>query len=560
MSDQQPTGVVAQATQLWGRLSPRRRFGLMAAGVLTLALVGYMRWSGSSAGYEVLFSSLSAEEAGQITSELKSKGIPYRLTAGGTTIKVPSDRVHDVRIELATAGYPRGGGVGFEVFDEQSFGTTSFVEQINYRRAMQGELSRTISALSVVESARVHIATGRRSIFRKSDEPPSASVTLRMLRGRRLGSAQVRGIVHLVSSSIDGLEPERVVIIDERGNVLSGSEDAQVGMEARTRLEEALTSRVRKMIERVVGPGHVAVVVTADMDYRKVDQTEEIYDKDKIALRSEARTIEGAGAAQGGDVGGIAGARGNLPGTAAAKPAGNGKGAQRLSETRNYEVNRVMRRIAGPKAAVRRLHVALLVDHKRIKPDKPAAKEGDEADKEAEDEAEAPEPKLVPRTKEELEQIAAIAREAAGLDEARGDRLEVRTVPFHESEDGKEQPMVAAAKSPPSLLSNPLVLAGAGGGVVLLLLVAMFLRRKPRDADEQPKVVALPASLAEVERALSGDKTPALGTGEDQQPQEIRLHDRVVAAVRKDTEHAARVLSSWLAEAPPEQQSLEAAK
>lgn len=523
--------ILVQLRELWQKLPPRRRlFAVLVLAGAGVALMVTAR-GGSEPDYAPLYSGLTPQDAGEIAAELQGQAIPYRLVAGGTAIEVPSAEVPRVRMAMASAGLPRAGGVGFEIFDEQKFGTSSFVEQVNYRRALQGELARSIAALDAVDSARVHLAMGRRSVFRDADEPPSASVGLKLARGRELGRAQVQGIVHLVSSSVDGLNPDKVVVIDDRGTVLSDGAGAASGAGTSTELEATLTKRVREMVERVVGPGHASVVVTAEMDQRKVDETEELYDKDKTALRSESRVVEGSGADLG-VVGGVAGARGNLPG-APAPEAGGGTGGgsvQRLQETKNYEVNRVVRRIVGPDAQIKRLHVAVLVDHAPAptadgKPGKP-----------------------VPRTPQELEHIAAIARESAGLDNERGDRLEVRNVPFSPIEDLAAEAAAAAALPP---WQQPSVLAAAGGGalIVIALVVMLLRRRKRKNAAETP--LLLPAQVGALEAALSRNELGGLPP-EPPRPAlpDRAVHERVVDVVKAEPARAARVLSAWLAEEP----------
>lgn len=533
MSDDTQPKVTQQLSNVWSKLPRSRRLALVAAGFGTLLLVGYMALGGSDKSYEILFSGMTAEDAGEIASALESRGVDYRVAGGGAIIEVEAGKVHETRIALASSGLPRGGGVGFEIFDDQSLGTTSFVEQVNYRRAMQGELSRTISALTGVEAARVHLAMGRRSVFREADEKPTASITVRLRRGATLAREQVRGIVHLVSSSVDGMEPSAVVVVDDRGTVLSAGED-DASMAAQTDLEETLSERVRQMIARVVGPDHVEVVVTATMDRRKVEQTEEIYDKDNTALRSEARTVEGQGAQEA--VGGIAGAQGNLPG--APGGGGGGKGTSRLSETRNFEINKTVRRVQTPSAQLARLHVAVLVDHK---PEGPAE--------------EGAEPKMVPRTKDELAQIAAIARNAAGIDDARGDSIEIRSVAFNQAPLPEPLPEVAATSALPA---PPATLAAIGGGALFVMVFAIVwtLRRRKKKQKSQvvrrlnAELVSYPASLEAVERALDAeDPIAALAASNPTSLPGEDINARIADAVRKDPRRAADVLKGWLAEA-----------
>jgi flagellar M-ring protein FliF len=517
--------MVTQMRGLWQKLPPRRRVAVAVVLAGTAAALLYMSRGGPKPDYAPLYSGLTPQDAGEIAAELQGQAIPYRLVAGGTAIEVPAAEVHKVRMAMASAGLPRAGGVGFEIFDQQKFGTSSFVEQVNYRRALQGELARSIAALDAVESARVHLAMGRRSVFRDADEPPSASVGLKLARGRELGRSQVQGIVHLVSSSVDGLTPDRVVVIDDGGTVLSSGTSGASGS-AHTELEGSLTKRVREMVERVVGPGHASVVVTAEMDQRKVDETEELYDKDKIALRSESRVVEGAGADLG-TVGGVAGARGNLPGGPEPTATPGAGSTSRLQETRNYEVNRVVRRTVGPDAKIKRLHVAVLVDNA------PAAKAGDPS---------------VPRTPQELEHISAIARESAGLDSERGDRLEVRNVPFSPPAD--EGPAEAVAPPVP-VWQQPSVLAAAGGGALLVIAALfLFLRGRKRKKTAGTALV-LPAQVGQLEAALAaGELTGRPADAQRLALAERAIHERVVDVVRSEPARAARVLSSWLADDP----------
>jgi len=252
-----------------------------------------------------------------------------------------------------------------------------------------------------VQGARVHLALPERSLYKRSETVASASVALKLRGGRRLSPPQVRGIVHLVAGSVEGLAPDQVTIVDESGRVLTTGDDAQGGLEAQQAIERSLEQRVREVVERLVGAGKAEVVVTAEMDQARTERTEELYDKDKTALRSEARTEERTGDASV-DAGGVAGARGNLPGAPApATTAPAAAGVTKLSETKNYEVNRVVSKTTGPAIRLKQLHVAVLVD------------QGGPS----------------PRSPEELARIEKLVREAAGLSRDRGDSLEVHSAP-----------------------------------------------------------------------------------------------------------------------------------
>src|SRR5262249_37564747 len=254
--------ITDDAKKLWGKLTPRRRL-VLVGGVAAAALIAFLTMRSPTERWAVLFSGLAPEDAGQVVAELKNQKVAYQPDANGTAVSVPEDKVHELRIALASAGIPRGGGIGFEVFDKQSFGSTSFVEQVNHVRALQGELARTIMSLDAVDRARVHIAMRERSLYRKEDEPPSASVVLRLRPGQKLAPGRVAGIRPLVASSGDGLSPERVTVVDEKSNVLSTGESQGEGQ---GELEQTLARRVEDMLSRFLGPGHVAVSVTADID------------------------------------------------------------------------------------------------------------------------------------------------------------------------------------------------------------------------------------------------------------------------------------------------------
>lgn len=562
--------VIAQLRDFWEGLSPRRRAFIAITMVGTLALFGALSFGGSVETYSPLYSGMSSEEAGEVIAVLKDKGVAYRIGSGGASIEVPERLLHELRMELAASGFPRGGGVGFEIFDKQTFGTTSFVEQVNFRRALQGELTRSITAIAAIKSARIHLAMGKRSVFRDSDEPPSASVALRLKSGRSLSAAEVRGIVHLVASSVDALEPAKVVVIDERGRVLSAGDsennDSLVS-DVQNKIEESLETRVRRMVETVVGVGNAAVVVTAEMDFSRVDKTEEMYDKDQIAIRSEVRNVSRDSVA-GGTVGGIAGARANLDGTAPAVEADGGGGQSTIAETRNYEVPRVLKHTVGAASTIQRLHVAVLVNHKEVEVEAPVPTEAEEAatdkgkkkgkkkvkkggkDEQGAEQAEAePKRELVPLSPEELAVITSIARHAAGLNDERGDSLVVQNVPFENTEELAVQEAVTIAA--PLFSKEMFYAASAVAALLLMVVVLVLMRRKnPTRRSIRPDVIALPAPIGDVERALDARRgAPELPAPQQEESAESHngdLYGRVISTVRADAGHAARVLSALL--------------
>jgi flagellar M-ring protein FliF len=278
-------------------LPPSKLFvilGLIGA-VLAFAMVS-MLWLSGDVNQQVLYTQLTVEDAAAITSKLREMKVPYSIAGDGTTILVPSSTVYETRLRLASEGLPQGGGVGFELFDQRSFGMTEFVQKLNYRRALQGELARTIMQLAAVHTARVHIVLPEKSLFLDRQEKPTASVALKLIPGRRLSRDQVRGIAHLVASSVEGLDPDDVTIVDTSGQILSRQDEntsflsqTEAQLTYQQTLEQNLEHRVQTLLERAVGKGKVLVRVTAALDFQHIERTEERFDSDNPAVRSEQR-------------------------------------------------------------------------------------------------------------------------------------------------------------------------------------------------------------------------------------------------------------------------------
>jgi flagellar M-ring protein FliF len=525
-----PLAVAKQLKELWGR-QPRRRQMVAVGVVLAIAgVVAFATLGKRAEPWTAVAEGSSPEDANELYAVLTGRNLPVRLHDG--KVEVATERLDEARAIAAGAGLPHT-GKGLEIFDASSLGQSSFAEQVNYRRALQGELARSITALAQVESARVLVAFGKHSLAKDQEQPATASVALHLHPGQSLSSEQVRGVRQLVAASIEGLRPDAVVIVDNHGNLLDAADPGSVDHKAD--IERTVTGRVRNMLERVVGSGKVSVVTTADVDDRKMNETQEVFDADHPALRSESRTIDGADATTMSQaIGGIAGTRGNLPGAPAPAPAGAGSGsaasAQRLQETKNFEVSRTVRQTTKPDVLLQKLHVAVVVDFKTGADGKPAA-----------------------RSDKELTELTAVARQAAGIDEARGDKIELHAIPFANDTDA------AAAVVPPPGLKLPLpvpVLAGIGGGLILAIAAVVFVllrrRKKPGDAP----TLALPAPVGEFERVLEARPIAGTAAGElDAAAGQSLLagktvRERVLDAVRSDVDRAAGVLTAWLTEPP----------
>ena len=497
----------------------------------------------------------------EIMAVLEQRGVQARLANNKVEVKV--DDVDKARSITAAAGLPRT-GKGFELFDGNHLGQSSFAEQVNFRRGLQGELARSITSLAQVQSARVHLAMGKRSVFKEQEAAATASVALQMFPGQQLAPEQVRGIRQMVAASVEGMKAESVVIVDNHGNLLDAAEPTAANKTAA--IEQGITGRVRGMLEKIVGVGKVSVTTTAVVDQNEVQETQELFDNTNPVLRSESRTVEGNGALDPttlNSVGGVAGSRGNLPG---AQPSGGGSGASspsgpsnpatngRLQETKNFEISRTVRQVKKPDAQLQKIYVAVVIDE-------PLGKDG----------------KPVARDEKEMTELTALARQAAGIDDARGDKIDVRSIAF-----APEVPDVEPVIKPTglaALIPVPLPIAGAAaGGFVVLVLGAIFLlkgrkRQKAEAAITKRKPsLALPAALSDIEKALDAKPNLTLG-GDDAMsladtlpavaqaaalPPGGSARDRVLSAVKNDVDRAAEVLTAWLSEPPAKQPAIAA--
>jgi flagellar M-ring protein FliF len=461
---------------------------------------------------QVLFSNLAPDDAGAIVDKLKDAKVPYETSGGGTTILVPGAQVHDLRLELAGQGLPHGGGVGFEIFDRSTLGMSEFVQKLNYRRALQGELARTIAQMPEVERARVHLALPERRLFATEQDRARASVVLSLRGGQMLGKAQVQGIIHLVSSSVEGLQAKDVTVVDGHGQLLSnGPSDETAGLtgsqlEYQHTVEKDIETRIQSMLERIVGADKAVVRVSSRLDFRKVETTEERFDPNGQVVRSEQRGQEKASGVNGIAAGGVPGVESNVP------PGGEGEAAQTSStsnqsknETINYEISRTVSRIVEPVGTVKHLSVAVLVDgtYEAVKP-----AEGEKAAA-----AESPK-KYIPRTEQEMKRIEEIVKKAMGYSAERQDQVEVVNIQFG---FGAEEQVGTAAEAPGASWRAWIpYLRYVVGGVLFVLLLVFVVRplmtMLVTSAPSGPAMEngpALPASVGQVEAALAAAKQPA---------------------------------------------------
>jgi flagellar M-ring protein FliF len=473
-----PDQLLAHLKRLTSSLSGQQLATL--AGVF-LAVVGIVAGSAyyiNTPTYSVLFSDMDADSASSVVTRLKADKIQYVLDDGGRTIRVPSPRLDELRLEFSSQGMPSSGRIGFEIFDRTAFGTTEFLEHVNYRRALEGELARTIATIGEVESARVHIAMAKESLFTTQTQQAKASVVLKLKGRKPLAPATVAGITGLVAASVEDLRPEAVVLLDTFGRSLTPKGEADdepdgLSLDRQHRLEHDLTAKVVGLIEPIVGEGRVRVNVAARLNADSAEETEERWDPATV-LRSKQSTADiGAGPAGVSlTQGNIAGARANMPPpltaagapTATVAPIPAGTGPTRTTDSSNYEVSRLTRHTISPSGQVERLSVAVLVDNDRV-----AATAGS---------TEAPAAKV--RTPEEIERIHKLVAAAVGFDEDRGDQLTVENISFDDYDPiAPEVPRTVMQRVSTVVQSDQLQGLGKTLGILLLATLAFFLFLKP---------------------------------------------------------------------------------
>ncbi len=475
---------------------------------------------------QVLFSNLAADDAAVIIDKLKEGKVAYETSGGGGTILVPSAQVHDLRLQLAAQGLPRGGGIGFEIFDRSSLGMSEFVQKLNYRRALQGELARTIAQMPEVERARVHLALPERRLFSSDQDRARASVVVSLRRAHTLGKTQVQGIVHLVASSVEGLQARDVTVVDGHGNLLSSTGNDEGGLltssqlEYQRSLEKDIETRIQTMLERIVGTNKAVVRVSSVIDFRKVETTEERFDPNGQVVRSEQREQERSSGVNG-QSGGVPGVQSNVPpGTEGEPPLTSSTTSQNKNETVNYEISRTVSRIVEPIGSVKKLSVAVLVDGTY------------ENQKGAEGEAAAK--KYIPRTAEDMSRIEEIVKKAMGYSEERQDQVQVVNVQFEvapdEGQGGESEPAPARTGA-----LAPYIRYGVGAALfgLLLFFVVRPLLTMLAAASGSPGAGQTPAALPPT---VTAAEAPLVG----------RPRAQLIEAARGNPETTAVVVKQWL--------------
>ncbi len=550
----QPPGFVQRVMAL-----PAQRKLMLGGGIAAIVaiFVAMMLW-GRTGDYRVLYTNLSDKDGGAILAQLQQMQVPYKHADGGAAILVPSDKVHDVRLKLASAGLPKGSVVGFELMENQKFGTTQFQERLNFQRGLEGELTRSIQAISSVQSARVHLALPNQNGFFREQQKASASVVLTLYTGRSLDRGQIAGIVHLVSSSVPEMSPKAVSIVDQTGALLSGPQEGvdHAGLDAQQlqyvrQIETNYAQRIRDILEPVVGKENLRAQVTAELDFSQTESTAEEYKPNQgpeaaATVRSQ-QTSEQSGSTSA-TAAGVPGATTNQPPVPATAPIngapaplqaaqvnGSAQTNGRREAVTNYEVDKTVRVTRSATGNIKRLNAAVVLNHRTLTDAKGKTT-------------------TQPIPDEELEKLTALVREAIGVDDRRGDSIKVVNTPFQVV---KDEPVDTPMWQQPETVDLIRTLA-VPGALTLAALIVVFgairpaikaARPVPVDEVEQGKLSAVVDDAQELP-ALPGS---GMVLGPDGQPLAAleapgadRRLESARALARGNPQAMANVVRGWM--------------
>jgi len=535
---------------------------VLAAAAVIVALALFSRWN-RERDFRPLYSSLSQEDAAAVLAKVRESGSEFRLSENGSTVLVPSSRVAELRLTLAAAGLPKSGRIGFELFDKSAFGESDFTEQVNYHRALEGELERSVMSLSAVEQARVHITFPKDSLFLDSRQPAKASVLVKLRPGAQLSPQNVAAICQLAASAVEGLAPEAVSVLDTRGNLLNRArkpsspddpEPSEESIEYRQRLEHDLVAKINRTLEPLLGADKFRATAAVECDFSTAEQSDETYDPAKSVMVSSQKTED---MSAGSSAAGIPGTASTLP-RPAPRPAGSGNTVTRRTENINYQSSRIVRHVREPEGAVKRMSVSLLVDSDvRYQGSGPKAKRIVE-----------------PPSAEKLKAIHDLVAGVIGFNAERGDQLVVEALPFESTLNPEQLPPPAPAPPPPTwrdeLLKNKVFVIGVGVGAALLLALLLVMLRmsgRSRTPAELPAELPPGGSLTPdqiqsqienrlAEQAAQRQKQEAEALNSLKLPPVTKktevLTKHISEQARKDAASMAHVLRAWMSESGDE--------
>jgi flagellar M-ring protein FliF len=519
---------INQVMTLIGTMPLSKKLSMVFVLMLVVTGFAFMFIWANQTDYQVLFNNLSPEDGGAIVSKLRETRVPYKVEANGTLIMVPADKVHELRLSLAGEGLPNGGQVGFEIFDEADFRTTKFVQELNYRRALQGELSRTINQFEEVKRSKVFIVLPKETLFVDEQKPASASIQLDLKSN--LPQNKMASIAHLVANAVEGLEPENVTVVDTKGRLIfkGGPRDessallSNAQLDYKGKVEEEIRKNVQTMLEGIVGPGKAIVRVNAEIDFNKTTLNQEEYDPSAPAVRSERNLQESSETNEGEKESSqtlINQRSGVVPAS-----TGNRQASSKKDVATNYEINKTTRTIFKPAGTIKRLSVAAVID-------------GTYQDEKTEDGTATK--RYIPRSDTELKKFEDIVKKAMGYNEDREDQVTAISFPFSES-------IIADAMTGDEGQGFDFfsLLKGYKGSLINLFLVALVFFLVVRPLLKGLKDMAV-STVVERGGELSE------GSGEVPQipePKEINQKEKILEITKNSPEKSHQLLKGWIAE------------
>lgn len=545
---------IDQLRHMTSSLTVKQRLSIIAAAIAVVSgLVLFSQWRRTQ-DFKPLFTGMSAEDGGAVVQKLKEAGTEYRVAENGSAVLVPSAAVAESRLTLAAAGLPKTGRIGFELFDRTNLGTTDFAEQVNFRRALEGELERSIRSVTEVEQARVHLTFPKDSVFIESRLPAKASVLLKLRPGALITPQNVAAITQLVASAVDGLAPDGVSVMDVEGNLLSKKKSSPAAAEAsdelieyRQKLERDLIDKANSTLEPLLGAGRYRFGLSIDCDFSSGEQSDEVYDPEKSVMITSQKSEETNASASSG---GVPGTASNLP-RPPARTAGSGATVTRRTENVAYQSSRTIRKVRLPQGSVKRISASVLLDQ---------ASRWEKQQGKYQRVFQLPAP-------ESLRAIKELVSAAIGLVPARGDQLVIESLPFETTlpplPTEAPPPRPAPAAEPAHWQADWRVWAGAGGAVLLLGIIALAarkLRRKKKSGKAQPvSTPQLPAGNADAPSLAGKQETGELPSAASKLLANAQekitptahmelLVGHVRANIAEDPALAASVLRTWLEE------------
>jgi flagellar M-ring protein FliF len=542
-----------QLTQAASGLSLSQKISILAAAVLTVGgLYAFSRWKHES-DFRPLYTSMAAEDAAAVVQKLRETGVEYRLSESGSAVSVPTTKLAESRLALAAAGLPKTGRIGFELFDKTSFGTTDFVEHINYKRALEGELERSMMSLAEVEEARVHLTLPKDSVFLEQQQPAKASVVLKLRPGAQVSAQNVAAMTNLVASAVEGLAPDAVSVVDMNGNLLSrprrsnaadGSEVTTEALEVRQQIERDLVAKIHATLEPLLGADRFRAGASVECDLSSGEQQEEIFDPTHSVMASSQKTEDVM--EKGGQASGVPGTASNLPRGGSGPTPGNNGGTTRRTESMTYQTSRMVKHTRIPQGIIKHMSLAVLLDQA-------VHWEGTGASRQR---------VFDPPKPETIQSLKGLIAAATGLNMERGDQLIIESLPFESTQNAEPPPPPAKKAKPVTLPVEPawqqfvtkyrdlaaMIAMGIAMLTFVLRMVMSMFRSKggrgPEAARELPAAYE-PGALPAANRAGPSHELARVAAPAEEP---LDVPERVRELARRDTALAANVVRAWLQE------------